>query len=347
MNRRMKRRLRKMTPVLLMVSSLCVAGVATPADAAETKGAITLTLENDVLTGSDDAYTNGLGVTWVSNDLDAYDDTSAVRRWGEFWSFLPYVGDAGYTTYASWTLAQEMHTPDDITLTDPPLSDQPYAGVLYVDNVLYARSDRWTHAWELQLGVTGDASGAASTQRKFHQAIGADEPMGWHTQLPGEPIINVGFTTAHLWKQGRVGESAQWRVVPVANVGVGTYFTGVGAGMYGEVGWNLVDALGGNSLRDGLTAASTVGVAPSDRWSLSFFGGVGGHAVAHYLPLDGTVFHDSRSVDTRPFIGNATVGASLRRGRFAVSLSTTHSTKAFDDQDKGAEFANLSVSWIR
>ena len=152
---------------------------------------------------------------------------------------------------------------------------------------------------------------------------------------------------AYLWKEGDVGKSAKWRLVPVGNVGLGTYFTGAGLGMYGEVGWNLVDALGGTSLRDGLTAASTVGVAPVDGWSVSFFGGIGGHAVAHYLPLDGTVFHDSRSVDTRPFVGSATVGASLRRGKVVMSLSATNSTKAFEGQEKGAEFANLSLSWFR
>lgn len=347
MNRRTKKRVRVMARILLMISSLSAACFATQADAAETGGAVTIALENDVLTGSDDAYTNGFGATWVSNDLDAYDDRSFVRRWGEFWKVLPFVGDEGYMTYASWTLGQEMHTPNDITLADPPLSDQPYAGVLYVDSVLYARSDRWTHAWSLKLGITGDASGAGSTQRKVHEIIGVDKPMGWHTQLPEEPVVNLGYTGAYLWKEGDVGESAKWRIVPVGSVGVGTYFTGAGLGMYGEVGWNLVDALGGTSLREGLTAASTVGVAPTDRWSFSFFGGVSTHAVAHYLPLDGTVFHDSRSVDTRPFVGSATVGASLRRGRLALSLSATHSTKAFDGQEKGAEFANLSVSWIK
>lgn len=346
MNRPMRKRRHSLAHGLLMAASLCAVGLA-PAEAAETAGAVTVTLENDVLTGSDDAYTNGFGATWVSNDLVNYDEKSPVRRWGELWSFLPFVGDDGYTTYTSLTIGQEMHTPDDITLADPLLSDQPYAGVLYVDSVLYARSERWTHAWDLKLGVTGDASGAASTQREVHEAIGADEPMGWHTQLPDEPVINIGYTTAYLWKAGEVGESAQWRLVPVGNVGLGTYFTGVGVGMYGEIGWNLVDALGGTSLRDGLTAASTVGVAPVDRWSVSFFGGIGGHAVAHYLPLDGTVFHDSRSIDTRPFLGNATVGASLRRGRFVLSLSTTHSTKAFDGQEEGAEYANLSLSYFQ
>ena len=331
----------------LVLSSLCAVGFATPAFASEPGGAVTLTVENDVLTGSDNAYTNGLGATWVSDNLDAYDDKAFVRRWGKFWSFLPFIGDPDTSTYASWTLSQEMHTPSDITVADPPLTDQPYAGVLAVDSVLYARSARWTNAWDIKLGVTGEASGAASTQRKFHRAIGADEPMGWHTQLPSEPIINLGFTTAHLWKEGDLGDTAKWRLVPVGDVNVGTYFTGAGAGMYGEFGWNLVDALGGTSLREGLFAASTVGVKPVDRWSVSFFGGIAGHAVAHYLPLDGTVFRDSRSVDTKPFVGNATVGASVRHGRFALSLSATKSTKAFDGQEEGADFANLSLSWLQ
>jgi hypothetical protein len=34
-----------------------------------------------------------------------------------------------------------MHTPNDITIPDPPQTDQPYAGILYLDSVLYAR---WT-----------------------------------------------------------------------------------------------------------------------------------------------------------------------------------------------------------
>lgn len=321
-------------------------GIAAPARAADHGSAVTLAVENDVLTGSDNAYTNGLGITWVSGDLANEEVSTLSRRWNRLWSFLPTVGDAGYRHYQAWSVTQEMHTPDDITLVDPPRTDQPYAGVLAVDSIFYARSPTWTHAWDLKLGVSGEASGAASVQRKFHRAIGADAPMGWHTQVPEEPIINLGYTAAHRWQDGMIGDSAQWRLVPVGDVAVGNYFTGAGLGLYGEVGWNLVDALGGTSLREGLTAASTVGVGPVDRWSVSFFGGVSGHGVLQYLPLDGTVFRDSRSVDTKPFVGSASVGAAVRKGRFVVSLSATKSTKAFDGQQKGADFANLSVSWF-
>ena len=327
------------------VLSLCALGCMMQANAAENGGALTLTVDNDLFTGSDNNYTNGLGVTWVSPDVSTYDDDRFVSKWSRFWSFLPFVGDEGYTTYAAWTLAQEMHTPDDITIPNPPEDDQPYAGVLYVDSLLYARKERWTHVWELKLGVVGPDSQAGDVQKDFHDLVGGDEPMGWDTQMPNEPVINITYTVAHLAAAGRAGESAEWRVVPVGTAGVGTYFTGVGGGVYGEIGWNLVDALGGAGLRNGFNAASTVGVGPVNGWSVAFFGGLGGYGVAHYLPLDGTVFHDSRSVDSEPFIGTGSLGVSVRHGGFALGFAATFFTDTFSEQRENAAFGTLSLSW--
>lgn len=319
---------------------------ATQATAAEPSAeSLTFTVENDIFTGSDNNYTNGLGVSWVSANLDSYDDNRFVSKWGRVWSFLPFVEDEGYDTYASWTLAQEIHTPDDITDPHPPEDDQPYAGVLYVDSLLYARKERWAHVWQLQLGIVGPASQAEDLQRDFHHWVGGDEPMGWHTQLPNEPVINIGYTVAHLAAAGHAGKSAEWRVVPVGTVGAGTYFTGAGAGVYGEVGWNLVAALGGTALRTGLNAASTVGVGPVKDWSVAFFGGLGGYGVAHYLPLDGTVFHDSRSVASKPFIGMGSLGLYIRHDGFALSFAATFFTDTFSEQRENAEFGTLSLNW--
>jgi lipid A 3-O-deacylase len=327
------------------VLSLCALGCMTQASAADNGGALTVNVDNDVFTGSDNNYTNGLGVTWVSPDVSTYDDDRFVSKWSRFWSFLPFVEDEGYTTYAAWTLAQEMHTPDDINNPNPPEDDQPYAGVLYVDSLLYAKKDRWMHVWELKLGVVGPDSKAEHTQKDFHNLIGNKEPQGWDTQLPNEPVINVTYTVAHLAAAGRAGKSAEWRVVPVATAGVGTYFTGVGGGVYGEIGWNLVDALGGTGLRNGFNAASTVGVGPVDGWSVAFFGGLGGYGVAHYLPLDGTVFHDSRSVNSEPFIGTGSLGVSVRHGGFALGFAATFFTDTFSEQRENAAFGTLSLSW--
>ncbi len=149
---------------LLLLSAVCWVTQS----AAASGGALTFTIENDTFTGSDNNYTNGVGVSWVSAALDSYDDDSYISKWGRFWSFLPFVLDDGYTTYAAWSLAQEMHTPDDITDPNPPEDDQPYAGILYVDSLLYARQERWAHAWELKLGVVGPSSQAEGVQKWFH-----------------------------------------------------------------------------------------------------------------------------------------------------------------------------------
>lgn len=164
--------------------------------------------------------------------------------------------------------------------------------------------------------------------------------------VASEPVINLGYTVAHELKRGNVGRSAQWRLVPIANLGLGTYFTGVGVGMYGEFGWNLVDALGGSALRAGLNAASTVGVGPVEGWSVALFCGAAGYGIAHYLPLDGTVFHDSRSVDSEPLVGTGSIGLSVRHRRFVMSMAATFHTDTFTTQRENAEFGTLSLSWF-
>jgi hypothetical protein len=318
----------------------CAAQPTAPYD-----GALTVTFENDTLTGSDNNYTNGIGFSWVSNAIGSYEPTSPVRRWGEFWSFLPFVGKDGSRTYVAWSLAQEMHTPDDIEEPNPPKDDQPYAGVLYLDSVLYARRERWTHAWQLRVGVVGPASQADDVQKWVHSKVGADKPRGWHTQFPNEAIVNVGYTGTYMLAQGDLGHGASWRLIPVGYAGLGNYFTGVGLGLYGEIGWNLVDALGGTALRLGLNTASTVGVGPVPGWSVSLSGGLAGYGVVHYLPLDGTVFHDSRSVGSEPFIGMATLGIAVRHARFVGFLGKTYFTKTFDTERKRPEFGTVSLSW--
>jgi hypothetical protein len=328
----------------IAVLGCCALGGSLPAAAAD-DAAFTFTLENDVLTGSDNNYTNGFGLSYVSGETHSYDEDSLMRKWSDFWSFLPFVEDEGYATYASWTLAQEMNTPDDITDPNPPMDDQPYSGITYVDSMFYARKDRWAHMWQLKLGVVGPASHADDLQHDIHDLMGADEPMGWHTQLPDEPVVNLGYTVAYLTGAGSLGERAEWRVTSIGTAALGNYFTGLGIGVYGEVGWNLVEAFGGSALRSGLNAASTVGVGRVENWSVSFFGGVGGYGVAHYLPLDGTMFRDSRSVDSEPLIGTGSVGLCIRHHKLVLSLAATFYSDTFEEQRQNAEFGTLSVSW--
>jgi hypothetical protein len=134
--------------------------------------------------------------------------------------------------------------------------------------------------------------------------------------------------------------------VPVATAGLGNYFTGVGLGVYGEFGWNLVDALGVTALRSGLNAASTVGVGRQDRWSVSVFGGVGAYAVGRYLPLDGTMFRNSRSVDSGHHTELTSAGLCLRREGMTLSFAWTRFQNMFGTERRSTDFGTMSLSWL-
>jgi lipid A 3-O-deacylase len=108
---------------LVVMLSLSALGSVTPSSAAHDE-AVTLTIENETFTGSDSNYTNGVGISWVSVDLDIYGGKSFLNNWGRFWAFPPFISDDGYTNYTSWSVVQEMHNPDDINNLNPPKDDQ-------------------------------------------------------------------------------------------------------------------------------------------------------------------------------------------------------------------------------
>ena len=80
-------------------------------------------------------------------------------------------------------------------------------------------------------------------------------------------------------------------------------------------------------------------------WSVSLSGGISGYGVAHYLPLDGTVFRNSRSVGSEPFIGMATLGIAVRHLDCVFFLGKTYFTKTFDTERQRPEFGTVSLSW--
>ncbi|MBI1382647.1 MAG: DUF2219 family protein [Planctomycetaceae bacterium] len=309
-------------------------------------GALTLTIENDALTGSDNNYSNGVGLGWATDEIETLGEESFVRRWAEFWSFLPFVLDDGHRTYAAWGLGHEMHTPNEISDVVPPTRDQPYAGVVYLDSILAARGNLWEHRWNLRLGLVGPSSHADDMQTWYHDLIGSGEPLGWDNQLPDEPLVNIGYDAAYILLERNLDASAKFRVVPIGGAAVGTYFTGVSLGLYCEVGWNLVDAFGVSKLRSGFNAANAIGVGPMDAWSFSLFTSAAGFGVGHYLPLDGTVFRSSASVDSEPLLGTVTAGVTLRHGRLALGMAASYSSKSFATQVERTEYGTVSLAWF-
>ena len=193
--------------------------------------------------------------------------------------------------------------------------------------------------------MVGPSSGADESQNSAHDIVGIREALGWDTQLPDEPFVNVGYAADYLWLEGDLGGSASWRLMPTVDAELGTYLTGLGGGIYGEFGWNLPTAFGGRKLFQGFDPALTVGTGPQKGWSLAFYGGLGGYGIAHFLPLDGNVFRDSRSVDSNPWLGVANAGVSFRYKRLAMNAGVTYYTETFETERERVNFGTFEIAW--
>ena len=89
-----------------------------------------LSWDNDLLTGTDRGYTNGVRFSYLTDTADENDGKSArfARILRDELRFLPGIGTADSKQAVSLSLRQFMVTPEDITVEDPQFDDIPYAG---------------------------------------------------------------------------------------------------------------------------------------------------------------------------------------------------------------------------
>lgn len=158
----------------------------------------TLRLENDLFTGSDRNYTNGVALTAVSRDLQGGLRPECLPQpiglYARFigWADPGFWRDSGAQTSSQNLVVrfgQSMYTPENKTRTDVIPDDRPYAGLLYLGLAWNRRvhpqaaSYEMLDVRELTLGVIGPWSLAEQSQDLVHRARGIERFRGWDNQL--------------------------------------------------------------------------------------------------------------------------------------------------------------------
>ena len=158
---------------------------AAPAfDGTGTPTVMSLVTENDkyVPGPTDRHFTNGLRVSWLGARREFPDWIGPIGtafRWLADAAPLAPDPDPGATRFR-WiggAFGQNIYTPENIGRRDLIPDDRPYAGWLYAGLILAeAQGDRRYDEMEIDLGVTGPASLAQSTQINYHNLIGSPRP---------------------------------------------------------------------------------------------------------------------------------------------------------------------------
>lgn len=322
---------------LLMTAVLTAAIPVAAADEEPRLGTLVVEYENDMFGGEDRYYTNGVRATWVTRGEHVPD---AVRRGSGLFAFFSQRGDLKVT----YSVGQNMYTPDDIKQEDPPEDDRPYAGWLYGTVGLGSETDNRLDRLQLSLGVVGPASLADKTQREVHRLTGSPRPRGWRTQLRNEPALLLAYQRQLRYWVGQGDDGWAWDGTPFWGASVGNVFTQVNAGFTVRVGQNLPRDWGPPRISPTLPGSGVFRPRAPFGWYL--FASLDGRGVFHNIFLDGNTYKSSRSVSKRPFVGELQVGGAMNLG-LRLRLTYTHvlSTREFRSQRGKTNFGSVSLSY--
>ncbi|MDE3115142.1 MAG: lipid A deacylase LpxR family protein [Pseudomonadota bacterium] len=323
----------------LSCASLCAVASAhadEPRHDEAERSAFTLLFENDLFFHTDRDYTNGVLAAYTT----APDDTPA---WAvDAARSLPFFAANGRVR-TSYALGQNMYTPTNIALRNPPLNERPYAGYLYGALGLIAENDSRLDQLQLQLGVVGPASLAEQTQKFVHKIVHATHPEGWDTQLGNEPGIVLIYERS--WRAVVSGKllGFSFDIDPHAGGAVGNVYDYVNMGAMARIGFDLPDDYGPMRIDPGLPGSNFY--EPESGFGWYIFAGADGRAIGHNIFLDGNSFTRSRSVAKLPLVGDLQFGLAISLARVRIAFTHVFRTKEYHTQPGVDQFGAVSVSF--
>lgn len=245
---------------------------------------------------------------------------------------------------ASFSLGQNIYTPENTATTALVQEDRPYAGWLYMGfGVVADQGHKRYDKLELEVGVVGPSAFAKEVQTYWHSLFGLRVPQGWDNQLKDEPGVVLYYEQARRFKKAGVIPGAEFDVIPYFGGSLGNVLTHVAAGFTVRVGSRLDDDFGPPRIRPSLPGGAYFQPGKGFRWY--FFAGLDGRWVLYNIFLDGNTFTDSHEVDKRPLVGDLQAGLVFQWSRVRLSYTQIFRTKEFYGQDRPDIFGSLSVSY--
>lgn len=296
-----------------------------------------IAFENDIFTGEDNGYTNGVRIAWLSPESD-------IPWWMEHsMNKLPFFAQEGHKRYG-FAAGQTMHAPDDLTRKELISDDRPYAGLLFASAGLISDTGYRLDNLQLTLGVVGPSSLAAQTQDAVHKITDSPDPQGWDNQLRDEPVVMLTYERKwrSIYQFSPFGFAVD--VTPQMGGSIGNLHSYASTGAVFRLGYDLPADYGPPLIRPALPGSDFF--SPSKPFGWYLFSGFEGRAVAHNIFLDGNTFRDSHHVDKEILVGSIQLGAAMTLGK-DVRIAYTHlwRSREFEQQQRADKYGAVTVSF--
>lgn len=311
-------------------------------------------LENDLFSDTDQDYTNGVRVSFVSPNLESYRYDPAmpkvVNQINDRFDSLLGLKDTE-TRNVVISLSQLMFTPETIDATELLPDERPYAGYLALGFAYHGRSQNRLDSVEVSLGMVGPSSLAENSQDMIHDLRGLDKFQGWDNQLKDEPTLQLVYENKLRLVKQELPLGLKHDLISHAGAALGN--VGVYANVGGEyrLGWDLPDDFGTSAVRpagdNSAPGRGDIRLQPGDDYFYGLHGflSIDGKAVAHDIFLDGNTWKDSHSVDKKYFVGEIAVGFSFLIKRWKLSYAQVFRSREFEGQARHHEYGSFTLSY--
>ncbi len=301
------------------------------------KGVFGVVFENDLFTGKDAGYTNGIRFSYTSSE----EQMPAFIRNAS--NYLPLLNRDGKKRITA-ALGQSMYTPQDITKSDFTANDFFYAGWLYGSLGIISDAETMFDNVVLTLGMVGPSAQAEQSQKFVHKVVGSSEPHGWSHQLKDE--FGVMLSYERHWrdfvfsKKGGFG----FDVMPGVGVTVGNINTSASVAATFRYGYDLPADYGPPKISSTISGSDFFN--PTKKLSGYLFTTFEARAVARNIFLDGNSFQNSSSLDKKLLVGSAQIGAAIIYKEVRLSFVNSISTRQFKGSSKTYDhFGGVTLSY--
>jgi hypothetical protein len=310
--------------------------------------------ENDLFSDTDQQYTNGLRLSFVSPEIESFIDDPDLPGWMRDANRLlaPLDPEAvrlgqNVSRRLIFTLGQLIYTPQDRERTSLDPTDRPYAGWLYMGFGYHTQTRNRMNSFEVNLGMVGPAALAQESQDFIHDLRGIDKFNGWNNQLRNEPGLQLIYEHKNRWLRRSLGKDWEHEILLHAGGSLGNVATYLNTGAEYRIGKHLPHDFGTSALRPGGDNSVPGQGDPRFRhhWGIHGFVSVDGRWVLQDIFLDGNTWRSSHSVDKEPLVGDAAFGVAATWQQWKLSYARIYRTRQFEAQQDNHSFGSLAVSY--
>ena len=341
-----------LSSILLLTLILLGTGLSGPAHALDpAKSSWRVFWANDDFLGNDNQFTNGISVIENSALAPSLAATSGTLAFGKRLAalILPDRGDLHYRE--TWSIAQNLQTPDEDGQDEVILDDLPYVGMIGWTNTYTAFNNRELTAFQTLIGAVGEITLGEQAQSAAHKISGANDPDGWENQLDNEPLLNI-----YAMKKYKFYDRPRFDASVDVSGGLGNFFS------FGQTGleFRYGRRPGGFApfpipMGHGIDVDARLS-RPGQTYLYSSLI-VRGRAFLFAMPRDGNLLRrnnewsEDNVLDPRDVIGELILGFHLERASWGAHLNFAFTTDTVKNADDTAvanpknNYASLNFEW--